>query len=70
MPKHTSTLIFLHAADYRGACMELSPIEVGRVGENQGTSSDWDAILTRYGRAREKNPDPLPYTPGDMHLCD
>ena len=41
-------------------CLEIVPAEIGRIDNHMGTSENWEAEITAYGRARMQNPDPLP----------
>lgn len=40
--------------------IEIVPAEITFFGGDMGTDEDWGARVIWYGRAREKNPDPLP----------
>jgi hypothetical protein len=51
---------FLKANDTLRTCAEVVPAELSRVGGDMGTTQNWDAEIVFHGRAREKNPDPLP----------
>lgn len=51
---------YLKANDTLRSCIEIVPGELGLVGGAMGTSEQWGAEITDYGRARMQNPDPLP----------
>ena len=51
---------FLKANETYRTCAEVVPAELSRVGGDMGTTQNWDAEIVFHGRAREKNPDPLP----------
>ena len=51
---------FLKANETYRTCAEVVPAELSRVGGDMGTTQNWDASIIYHGRAREKNPDPLP----------
>lgn len=61
-PLRVSTYLddYLKAKDTLRSCTEIVPGELGRVGGVMGTSEQWGAEITEYGRARMHNPDPLP----------
>lgn len=59
---------FLKANDTFRTCAEVVPAELSRVGGDMGTTQNWDAKIIWHGRAREKNPDPLPLVT-DMDRC-
>lgn len=50
-------------------CVEVVPAELDRVGGDIGTTENWGARILRHGRARVKNPDPLPPL-ADRLPCD
>ncbi len=51
---------FLKANDTLRTCAEVVPAELVLVGGDIGTTQNWDATMIYHGRARLKNPDPLP----------
>ena len=51
---------FLKANETFRTCAEVVPAELALVGGDMGTTQNWDAKIIYHGRAREKNPDPLP----------
>jgi len=51
---------FLKANETFRTCAEVVPAELSLVGGDIGTTQNWDASMIYHGRAREKNPDPLP----------
>ena len=59
---------FLKANETFRTCAEVVPTELSRVGGDMGTAQNWDARIVWHGRAREKNPDPLPLVT-DMDRC-
>lgn len=59
---------FLKANETFRTCAEVVPAELSRVGGDMGTTENWDAEIIFHGRAREKNPDPLPAVT-DMDRC-
>ncbi|MBI1826803.1 MAG: hypothetical protein HY287_11155 [Planctomycetes bacterium] len=67
---HIYKNLYIKANETLRTCMEIVPAELRHVHGNIGTSADWEAEVTRCGRARDKNPNPLPPTSGDMGLCD
>ena len=60
---------YLKANDTLTDCLEIVPAELSRIGGDIGISDQWEARLLSFGRARLKNPDPLPRT-SEMHRCD
>lgn len=61
--------VYIEANQILRCWVELVPAEMERVGNDLGTSEDWVAEVTSYGRARVENPDPLPPLP-DTLPCD
>jgi len=62
--------IYIKANETLRTCMEIVPAELIRVNGQIGTSANWDAEMIKYGRARDKNPDPLPHIiADDRELC-
>lgn len=59
---------FLKANETFRTCAEVVPAELSRVGGDMGTTQNWDARIISHGRARGKNPDPLPLVT-DMDRC-
>ncbi len=51
---------YVKANETLRTCAEVVPAELARVGGNMGTTDNWDARIILHGRARVKNPDPLP----------
>lgn len=51
---------YVKVNDTLRTCAEVVPAELSRVGGDMGTSANWDAEIGWHGRAREKDPDPLP----------
>ncbi len=60
---------YIKANETLRICAEAVPAELARVGGDMGTTENWDAEITDYGRARAKNPDPLPPLTR-VHKCD
>jgi hypothetical protein len=64
-----------HLEDYVQAnqtlkdCLEVVPAELSQVGDEIGTSENWDARVIWHGRARVENPDPLPRV-ARIRTCD
>ena len=54
---------YLKAKEILRHCIDLVPPEMERIDHDLGTSEDWAAEVTSYGRARIENPDPLPPLP-------
>jgi hypothetical protein len=50
-------------------CLELVKFEVDLIGGTLGTEENWYAEVSRYGRALETNPDPLPALPQGFDRC-
>ena len=50
-------------------CMEVVPAELRHVGGAMGTDENWGARILWHGRARVKNPDPLPAL-ANVSRCD
>jgi hypothetical protein len=59
---------YLKANETFRTCAEVVPAELSRVGGDMGTTANWDATTIWHGRARAKNPDPLPFVT-DMGRC-
>jgi len=55
--------VYIEAKEVLRHCILLVPAEMQRIDGNLGTSDDWEAEVTSYGRARVENPDPLPPLP-------
>lgn len=51
---------YLKANETLVDCMEVVPIEMSRVKGDLGNAENWGAAIQRHGRARVKNPEPLP----------
>lgn len=51
---------FVKANETLVDCMEVVPTELSRVKGDLGTEENWGAMIQRHGRARAKNPEPLP----------
>lgn len=60
---------YLKANDTLVDCMELVKPELDSLGGDIGTDRNWGAEVTSHGRAREKNPDPLPIPADDFDRC-
>ncbi|MGD2111363.1 MAG: hypothetical protein PVI86_18450 [Phycisphaerae bacterium] len=60
--------IYIQANQVLRHCVDLVPTEMNRIGNDLGTSEDWEAEVTGYGRARATDPDPLPPLP-DVAWC-
>lgn len=54
---------YLKANETFQDCLEVVDAELIRVGGSIGKTENWAAAILRHGRAREKNPDPLPLLP-------
>lgn len=52
--------VYLKANDTLKQCFEVVPAELAKVGGHIGESKNWAARVTQHGRARLKNPNPLP----------
>lgn len=61
---------FLPAKSTLRTCMELVPAELTGVGGDMGQTSNWQAEIIWYGRARAQNPDPLPPRTDTVSTCD
>lgn len=70
LPLESYKDIYLRANETLRTCLEVVPAELGHVNGNIGTSANWEAEIALYGRAREKNPDPLPPARNELNLCD
>ena len=44
---------------YKG-CIDITPSELGHVGDDIGTDRNWAAYVEEWGRTRLQDPDPLP----------
>ncbi|MEK6798271.1 MAG: hypothetical protein AABZ12_04850 [Planctomycetota bacterium] len=67
----TSTLYvndYIKANATLRTCTEIVPSELARIGGHLGTAENWGVRVKTHGRAREKNPDPLPPL-GDVARC-
>ena len=51
---------YVEANKTKKDCIEVVPAELSRVGGEIGTTENWGARVVWHGRARMKNPDPLP----------
>lgn len=51
---------FVPANDTLRVCMDFVPAELNRAEGVMGTDENWGAVVLFHGRAREKNPEPLP----------
>jgi len=60
---------YIKANETLRLCLEVVPAELAKIGGDMGTSEDWDAEVSWHGRARERNPDPLP-PDKDLGRCD
>lgn len=62
---------FLRANSTFRTCADVMPSELDRFGGDIGTPADWDFQLLRFGRVREKDPDPLPrVSPLAKSVCE
>ena len=61
---------YLPAKDTLRVCMEVVPAELSRVNGDMGDSSNWKAEIESHGRARAKNPDPMPPRTDITTSCD
>ena len=61
---------FLPAKDTLRVCMEVVPAELTRVNGDMGDTSNWKAEIVWHGRARAKNPDPMPPRTDIVTSCD
>ncbi len=52
--------IYLKENETLRECIEVVPAELDHIGGDIGKTADWDVQLMSHGRARAKNPDPLP----------
>lgn len=52
---------FVKANETLRDCMEVVPAELADIDGDIGTTADWGVRLVSHGRARDNNPDPLPY---------
>lgn len=66
LPEDASPTFVQRVEDYVEAgkttkgCLEVVTAELGRCGGRMGRSENWEAEIVWHGRARGKNPDPLP----------
>jgi hypothetical protein len=60
---------YLKANETQRACVDIVPAELSKVGGDIGKTEDWEVQVIRYGRAREKNPNPLPEVAEDASGC-
>jgi hypothetical protein len=73
-PENSKTLMhyvnkYLRANDTLVDCMEIVGPELKMIGGDMGADENWGAQVTRYGRARMKDPDPLPMPADDFDRC-
>lgn len=61
---------YLPAKETLRLCLEVVPAELNKIGGDIGESSNWRAEVEWHGRARAKNPDPLPVRTDLKGLCD
>lgn len=54
---------YLKANETFQDCVEVVDAELKRVGGSIGKTENWAAAIVQHGRARAKNPDPLPLLP-------
>ena len=51
---------YVEAGETKKGCLEVANAELARIGGRMGRSENWKAEIVDHGRARAKNPDPLP----------
>ena len=60
---------FLEANETLKGCFELVPSELKKADGGMGTSENWYAEISRHGRHRAENPEPLPPL-ANVNKCD
>ncbi len=67
--KHRAANRYLEANGTLKECIELVPGELRHIDYDIGETEDWNAEIVKHGRARAKNPDPLPIL-SDVPRCN